>query len=92
MATANRVERVLHLVRLLMRRGRSLEALIREPGVTERTLFRDLATLRAGGFAVTLRDGAYVLSFVASNPKALAGRERASTRVKRKTGLARRSA
>lgn len=92
MATLNRVERVLHLLRLLMRRGRSLEALTRELGVTERTLFRDLATLRAGGFAVTLRDRTYMLSLAPLPSQALPKRARGARRAGKRTPRIRRSA
>lgn len=92
MATFTRVERVLHLVRLLMRRGRTLEALIRELGVTERTLYRDLAALRTGGFDVTLCDGAYTLSVLTARRSSPPKRARASHRAKRGTAGVRRSA
>jgi len=92
MATLNRVERVLHLLRLLMRRGRSLEALTRELGVTERTLFRDLATLRAGGFAVTLCDRTYTLSLAPLSSQALPKRARGVRRAGKRTQRIRRSA
>lgn len=59
MKETNRTHRVLRLLRLLVRRARALHALTGELGVTERTLFRDLAALRGAGFRVTQENGRY---------------------------------
>lgn len=80
MAAPTRVERILRLMRLLIRRGHSLEELTARLGITERTLFRDLAALRASGYEVTQAEGAYSLSPLSLQKKAPPGRGRTGKR------------
>jgi len=80
MAEPTRVERVLRLVRLLIQRGHTLEELTARLGITERTLFRDVAVLRACGYEVTQTEGAYALSLLSLQKKAPPGRGRTGKR------------
>lgn len=80
MAAPTRVERVLQLVRLLIRRGHTLGELMTTLGIGERTLFRDLAALRASGYEVTQVEGTYALSLQSLQKKAPPRRGRTGKR------------